>query len=258
MRGLKDHVALVTGATGLLGSAVCGRLAEEGVIVGVASREKSRAEAWIHAQANPSLRFVPLQLDLSRADSIRAGFDALARAAAPPTILVCNASQREGLATPLPELSHESFGTLYAVDVAGHFLCAREMVERLGGRGPASIVLLSSIYAVAGVDAGVYPSGMLTTPPQYAAAKAALLGLTHWMAAQWGSRGVRVNALVPGGMRAPARQSEEFVRNYSAKTMLGRMATPEEIAAAVAFLSSEEASYITGGGMMADGGFTAW
>jgi NAD(P)-dependent dehydrogenase (short-subunit alcohol dehydrogenase family) len=99
---------------------------------------------------------------------------------------------------------------------------------------------------------------MLPTPVQYAAVKAAAEGATRWLAAMWGERGVRVNALVPGGVASTQRQSEEFVKRYSEKTMLRRMATAEEVASAAAFLASDEASYITGQCLVVDGGLTAW
>jgi NAD(P)-dependent dehydrogenase (short-subunit alcohol dehydrogenase family) len=112
------------------------------------------------------------------------------------------------------------------------------------------------------VDQGLYPEGMATAPVQYAAVKAAALGTTRWLAALWGERGVRVNALASGGVSSKdkdkARQPKEFVKNYSAKTMLRRMASPEEVASAAAFLASDESSYVTGQCLVVDGGLTAW
>ncbi len=104
----------------------------------------------------------------------------------------------------------------------------------------------------------IYPPGMASTPVQYAAVKGAALGLTRWLAAFWGARAVRVNAVVAGGIASGERQPEEFVRAYSRKTMLGRMASADEIASAVAFLASQEASYVTGECLVVDGGFSAW
>src|SRR5262249_14356983 len=132
------------------------------------------------------------------------------------------------------------------------------LVSKLPAGGAASFVLMSSIYGVVGVDHGIYPEGMAHTPVTYAAAKGATISMCRWLAALWGVRGVRVNAVIAGGVRSAQRQNEEFVRNYSSKTMLGRMAMPDEIANAVAFLASEESAYITGQCLAVDGGFTAW
>jgi NAD(P)-dependent dehydrogenase (short-subunit alcohol dehydrogenase family) len=201
--------------------------------------------------------YLPLEMDLANAQSISDAVGELAGRVGVPTILIANASLREGLNVPWAQLTHDSIGKLFNVDVAGHILLMRECVDRLEGK-PASMVFLSSIYAHAGVDTGIYPAGMAGAPVQYAAAKAATEGATRWLAATWGARGVRVNALVPGGVASPMRQSEEFVKRYSAKTMLGRMASAEEIASAAAFLASDESSYITGQCLVVDGGLTAW
>jgi NAD(P)-dependent dehydrogenase (short-subunit alcohol dehydrogenase family) len=99
---------------------------------------------------------------------------------------------------------------------------------------------------------------MTPTPVQYSAVKAAAEGATRWLAAAWGERGVRVNALVAGGVASKQRQSSEFVKRYSEKTMLCRMALADEVASAAAFLASDEASYITGHCLVVDGGLTAW
>lgn len=250
MKGLAGKVGLVTGSTGLIGSAIRARLESEGVEVLGSGRQPPSADQNTDAAL--------VRLELSDEQSIKSLFDALEKISRVPSILVANASLREGLATPLAELSHSHFSDLYRVDVAGHFLCAREMVERLSPQQSASIVMISSIYALCGVDPSIYPPGVAPTPPQYAAAKASLLALTRHLAALWGKRNVRVNAILAGGVRAPDRQDDEFLANYSRKTMLGRMASASEVAAAVAFLASDDASYITGATLAVDGGFSAW
>jgi NAD(P)-dependent dehydrogenase (short-subunit alcohol dehydrogenase family) len=223
----------------------------------VSSRRHAKARDWIKEQAAPA-KYFPVELDLASEQSVRASLDCLSAELPVPEIVIANATRREGLAVPMDVLAPEAFMRLLEVDVAGHFLLVREVVKRLPPGRPASIVFLSSIYAEVGVDHQIYPDGMAPTPVQYAAVKGAALSMTRWLAGCWGSRGVRVNAVVAGGIRNAQRQSEEFVQNYSRKTMLGRMATPEEIASVVVFLASDEASYMTGQCLVVDGGFTAW
>lgn len=259
MRGLADRVALVTGATGLLGTAISRRLAEEGCRVAAASRDLKKVEGWVSEQPQAVRpRLHAAELDLSQEKSIAAFFRGAASRSQMPTILVANASLRDGMFPGLKDLTLEHFSRLFSVDVGGHFLCARSMVEHLPAKQPASIVFLSSIYAVAGVDPSLYapepPPGMVN----YAAVKSAMSGLVRSMASHWGSRGVRVNAVVAGGIRSRERQAEEFAAAFGRKTLLGRMAAADEVASAVAFLASDEASYITGESLVVDGGFSAW
>jgi len=260
MSDLTGRVALVTGATGLIGSAIALRLAERGAKVVITSRRLEKARAWIGEHETPENtgRFVPAELDLADESQITAGVRNLAQDLGPASILIANASQREGLGKSLAEIGHADFSNLMNVDVSGHFVCARQVVAQLAANMPASVVFVSSIYALVGVDQAIYPQGMAPTPVQYAAVKAALLGLTRYTAALWGQQGVRVNALIAGGVRSNSRQPAEFVRNYNRKTMLGRMAQPPEIANAAVFLASDEASYVTGQCLVVDGGFSAW
>jgi NAD(P)-dependent dehydrogenase (short-subunit alcohol dehydrogenase family) len=257
VKGLKGRVALVTGATGLLGSAIAKRLAAEGTTVAVASRSLAKANDWIEDNQSPEQKFIPVELDLSEEKSISNCLDSVLKQAAVPTIVIANASLREGVGVPFKDLDHHSFADLFNVDIAGHVLLLRESVNLLSGQS-ASMVFLSSIYAQAGVDHRIYPEGMLPAPVQYSAVKAAAEGTARYLAALWGERGIRVNALVPGGIASEQRQAKEFVERYSAKTMLGRMAGVDEVASAAAFLASDESSYITGHCLNVDGGLTAW
>jgi len=260
VRGLRGRIALVTGATGLIGGQIARRLAADGARVNIASRTYERARQWIESNAGEAASgFLPCEMDLMDSSSIKRSFEEMARSNAMPTIMIAAASLREGLATSPEALQHEHFTRLFASDIAGHYFCASEIVNRMGeNQTGVSLVWLSSIYAEVGVDHRIYPEGMAPTPIQYAAAKSAVSGLVAYLAAQWGRRGVRVNAVVSGGVRLPDRQPGDFVEKYSEKTMLGRMGTADEIASAALFLASDEASYVTGTCLVVDGGFTRW
>lgn len=257
MRGLEGRLALVTGATGFIGTAITNRLISEGVTVVATSRQIDKVRKHYQNRQDCE-RIIPLEIDLSCKESISKELDRISEQFGTPSILIANASLREGLEKSFSSLEHSDFSRIFEVDLAGHFFCARQLVEHLPNHETASFVFLSSIYSLAGVDSSIYPKEMSPTPVQYAVTKSAELGLVRHLASLWGKFGIRVNGVVAGGVRSNQRQSEEFVKKYSGKTMLGRMATAEEIASSVAFLASDEASYITGECLAVDGGFLAW
>jgi NAD(P)-dependent dehydrogenase (short-subunit alcohol dehydrogenase family) len=256
MRGLQGKIALVTGATGILGRAIIKRLAAEGVIVIATSRNLARAQQMLQEQGLDHSCFAG-ELDLSDTASIEKLVASVSSEPGPPTIVIASASCRDGLSVPFPDVTHQLFTNVFDTDIAGHCMLIRAVVGALDGRS-ASVIFLSSIYGLMGVDQGIYPPGFLSTPVQYAATKGAAISAARWLAAFWGSKGTRVNVVSAGGVSSHRNDNDDFVKRYSAKTMLGRMASADEIASAVSFLASDEASYITGECLVVDGGLSAW
>ena len=149
-----------------------------------------------------------------------------------------------------------------SVNIDGMFLVAQAIGERMAesGRG-GSIIQTSSIYGIMASDKRIYEGSFylgrqISNPAVYSASKAAVVGLTRYLAAYWADKGIRVNALVPGGVESG--QNEIFKKNYSARVPMNRMARPQEMVGAVIWLASDASSYVTGQNINVDGGLSAW
>jgi NAD(P)-dependent dehydrogenase (short-subunit alcohol dehydrogenase family) len=233
--------AIVTGAGQGIGTAIAEALAGAGYRVGVLDRAAEAAEAV--AARLPEA--VALAADVSEEASARA---ALERFGATPDVLVNNAGiVRFG---PLAELAVEDWRAVVDVNLTGCFVMARAAALGMIANGGGAIVNVTSMNGVApGPNAGAY-----------GASKAGVALLTQQMALEWGPHGVRVNAVAPGlidaGMSAPIYADAEVRRARESKVPLGRLGRAEDVAKAVLFLASEEASYVTGQNLLVDGGVT--
>ncbi len=239
---LAGKVALVTGASGGIGRAAVERLAGEGAAV-VAGDLKGYA-AVADSVRRAGGRSLGVELDVTRAASARAAVEAAVAEFGGLHILVNNAGIDQRVL--LEDLSEADWDRVLTVNLKGPFLCAQAAVRRLEGGG--AIVNVASL------------AGRSSSPLQgchYSASKAGLLGLTRHLARELGSRRIRVNAVCPGPILTDMltrSTSSEGIADLAAQVPLGRAGTPEDIAGVIAFLASDDAGYITGASLDANGG----
>ena len=259
-----NKTAVVTGALGLLGKKHCEALAEAGANVVVADLDGEAAGTFADYLGEQHLG---LGLDVTDKSSVQEAAEQIIQRFGRVDILVNNAAINDRFENPAmaKELSAfenyplDAFQLSIDVNITGVFLCSQVFGSLMAAQGSGSIINIASTYGMVGPDQAIYcdDDGEQTfyKSAAYPVTKGAVLNFTRFLAAYWGRKGVRVNTLSPGGVEH--HQEQFFVRNYSAKTLLGRMATAEDYQGALVFLASEASKYMTGANLVVDGGWTA-
>ncbi|HEY2581723.1 MAG TPA: SDR family oxidoreductase [Mucilaginibacter sp.] len=261
---LKNKTAIVTGALGLIGKKHCEALAAAGANVVVADMGESASKVFAESLGGNHLG---LKIDVTSEDSLKAAREKILARYKTIDVLVNNAAindmfENPAMAKDLSAFENyplDAFKKSLDVNVTGVFLASQVFGTVMAEQGSGSIINIASTYGIVGPDQSIYKDecGQQTffKSAVYPVTKGAVINFTRFLAAYWGSKGVRVNTLSPGGVEN--NQNEFFIQNYSAKTLLGRMAQPSDYQGALVFLASEASAYMTGANLIVDGGWTA-
>ena len=252
---LSGCTALVSGASGRLGPSMVQTLVDAGAHVVAVARDVGRLE---HA-----LDGVPAEL--RSCDITTADWPALVASVAEERgridVLVNNAhvGRSGSLRLAQAEDFAEAFGLAVTATADGINAARDGLRASAESGGPASVVNIASMYGVVAPDPRVYESEEGRNPPAYGAAKAAMLQLTRYAAAELAPDGIRVNAITLGPFPGAATpETEALFGRIAARTMIGRVGHPSEVATALLFLASPASSFVTGSNVTVDGGWTAW
>jgi len=258
---LRGRRALVTGASGHLGRVFAQTLAELGadlVLVDRDGPELGQLASSLQArwQVEVACETCDLEQEKERTGLIQS-IDALPGGL---SILVNNAafvgtSELRGWSAPFEQQQLEAWRRALEVNLTAVFHLCQGLTPSLRRAPGPSIVNIASIYASLGPDWSLYEGTSMANPAAYAASKGGLVQLTRWLATTVAPQ-VRVNAISPGGIFRD--QPESFVRRYSERTPLRRMASEDDFRGALAFLCSDLSSYVTGQVVTVDGGWVAW
>jgi 2-deoxy-D-gluconate 3-dehydrogenase len=264
---ITGKVIIITGGAGLLGSQYTQALSQAGANTVVADINEEAAEKV--AFGVKGAKAIAITVDVTNPASTQDMVERTLKVFGRLDGLVNNAAL-----DPKFEPKHESEHTYafetyplklwnqgIAVNLTGMFLCAQAVAPAMLSQGKGVIVNISSMYGLVGPDQRLYerddPDAPRTYKPViYSVTKSAVLGFTRYLAAYWAGKGIRVNALTPGGVFND--HDEEFVQRYNWRTPLGRMARKDEYCGALIFLLSEASSYMTGANLLVDGGWTTW
>ena len=260
---LGGEVAVVTGALGNLGPAWMEALAGAGAsVVGV--DVAAATPAFDELAERHGDRVAIERADVTERAQLEAVRDRVVERFGPPTVLVNNAGIDQppdaGAGTVrVEDIPLDEIRRVLDVNLVGAFNATQIFGGAMAAAGHGSVVNIGSLYASVAPEPRFYDHMDLDPPflkpPAYGASKAGLVNLTRYFARLWGPRGVRVNTLSPGGVQGG--QDPEFLRKYTARVPLGRMAEPADLVGPLVFLASEESRYLTGQELRIDGGFTA-
>jgi len=264
---LKGRTAIVTGGAGLLGKEFCRTLAQAGALVVVSDLNQVASQKVAEELDRDGYLACAVGVDVTQPDSVKAMVSVALDASGRLDILVNSAamdpkfdsSQSGQHGNTFENYPVQAWREALDVNLTGMFLCCQAVSRPMVAQNYGSIINICSTYGLVGPDQRIYErpgQPRQYKPAFYSVTKAGVLGLTRYLATYFAGKNVRANALTPGGVYN--NHDELFTANYSARTVLGRMAKRDEMNGALLYLASEASSYMTGSNLVVDGGWTAW
>ena len=260
---LENKTVVLTGSSGRLGIQYADILSAAGanvILVDKETKKNKKLEAELIRKHGT--KPVTYTADISnKKDIIRMKNDILKKFKKIDVLInnaFYNPNQSKYSSVSLEKFPLELWNQVISVNLTGVFLCSQEIGSVMAKQKNGVIVNIASIYGLVGADQRIYGKSKLNSPVSYAATKGAVVNLTRYLAAYWNQKNVRVNTLSLGGVLDESYMDKEFIKKYSEKTILGRMANKEEYKGALLFLASDASSYMTGANLVIDGGWTAW
>lgn len=262
---LNGKVSIVTGALGLIGKELCKALANAGSYVVVCDLDEEKCSQFAKELNNNSMG---CYLDVTDKNSIIECKNNIIEKYSKIDVLVNNAAINDKFEDPKAAFEESKFENYpielweksLKVNLTGIFLCCQIFGKEMVKAKKGSIINVASTYGIVAPDQDLYldeeGNQKFFKPPAYSVTKGGVISLTKFLASYWGKDGIRVNTLSPGGVEN--NQDEYFIKKYSDKTMLKRMAKEYDYNGAIVFLASDASSYMTGANLIIDGGWTAW
>jgi NAD(P)-dependent dehydrogenase (short-subunit alcohol dehydrogenase family) len=243
---LKDKVIILTGASGLIGKATQEHLLSNGAKVISVDMNIN------HDPTNMTFKYDVTnekEIDslITEVVTIHGRIDGLVNLAYPRT---------KDWGLKFEDIPLESWRENVDMQLNSVFYICQKVLKIMRDQQKGSIVNIASIYGVVGNDFTLYEEYGGTSPAAYSAIKGGIINFTRYLASYYGKYNVRINCVSPGGILDEKQQHPSFIKRYSEKSPLKRLGNPEEIAPAITFLLSDEASFITGHNLMVDGGWT--
>lgn len=259
---LSDKVILVTGAAGHLGTAISKRLAQAGAFIYLAGRSKQNLTDIEISIKNSGGDAKALPLDITDTDNVTCALATVASEKGRLHGLVNNAFH--ALAGSIETSTIQDFQKAFETNVSALFYLSQQCLPLLAQENEnddfGSIVNIASMYGMVSPDPSIYGDTGMNNPPFYGASKAAIIQLSRYFAGHATQRGIRTNTISPGAFppQSLMHSYPEFHEELKRKNPMHRIGHPDEVAAAVHFLLSNDASYINGANITVDGGWTAW
>ena len=258
---LNNQTILITGASGFLGLQYSKFLCEQGAKVYAIDLNENKK---ITNLKNKYKNFKFYKCDITSEKDLKIMSNELFKKNV-PTVLINNAAldfspdDNNDFIKPFEKYSNKAWNKAMDVNVNGVYLCCKIIGSKMANKKRGSIINISSIYGIISPDPKIYVNKIkknnFVKPIPYSVSKSAIINLTRYLAVYWAKKNVRVNNLILGGMQN--KQNKTFIKNYSERVPIGRMAKINEYNGPILFLSSELSNYMTGANLIIDGGWTA-